>query len=272
MTSAELSYRSSIIHYYQGGTPGAPLLICFHGYGESGASFALLEKHLGGQFMICAPDLPFHGQTRWEEGLDCSPAQLLEILGLISGRPSLEGPGIILAGYSLGGRVALGIYALLPGQVRALLLVAPDGLRVNPWYRLATRTGWGNALFKWLMKQGRFFTGVVSLLGRSHLVNQSFYKFVRHYVNSERVRHELYVRWTTLRHFGPQRREIRELVRKHNTPVRLVYGEYDRIIPPASGRAFTEETAPFTTMTLLAAGHQLLQEKHAAQICALLKN
>ena len=61
-------YKNSQVSYYRFGT-GPQAAICFHGYGEDGKSYAFLEKYLGDRFSFYGIELPFHGDTDWQEGL-----------------------------------------------------------------------------------------------------------------------------------------------------------------------------------------------------------
>lgn len=256
-----VSFRSSSIHYSTWGR-GSRILFAFHGYGESAASFAFLEEALGKDFTIIAPDLPFHGKTQWkEEQLFLAPRDLLTLLEEIAaGLPGRE-TGWWLLGYSMGGRIALQLLELAPERVRRLVMLAPDGLKVNPWYWLATQTWPGNRLFRWTMKNPGWLFLLLRAGNRLRFVNPSLYKFAAHYIDDDRVRGDLYTRWTTMRGFTPHLGRITALIRLRKIPVALAYGSYDRIIPSRRGERFQQRTAPYCRLTLLPAGHQLLQPK-----------
>jgi pimeloyl-ACP methyl ester carboxylesterase len=78
MQTSFLPYRSSQVHYCWFGT-GQKLILCLHGYGESLESFQFLEKYIGKEYTLIAIDLPFHGKTQWNEGLQFSVADLVTI-------------------------------------------------------------------------------------------------------------------------------------------------------------------------------------------------
>ena len=250
----------SRIHYILWGT-GDRVLLCFHGYGESADSFAFLEEAVGEQFTILALDLPFHGKTEWRDGLFLDPRDLVTILqGIISGLPGRL-PDWWLLGYSMGGRVALQLLELVPEKVRRLVLLATDGLQMNPWYWLVTQTGPGNRLFHWTMKRPAWLFFLLRTGHALRLVNPSIYKFTAHYVDDERVRGNLYARWTTMRGFRPRLSKTGVLIRQHRIPVALLFGNYDRIIRWQRGERFRRRNTPFCQLVLLPAGHQLLQPK-----------
>ena len=261
MPGAYFHFGQSHVHYSCWGT-GEQLLLCFHGYGESAASFQFLAEALGGRFTILAIDLPFHGETQWRDGLYLDPADLLSILQqIVSGLPCGSSADWWLLGYSMGGRVALQLLELAPEKVRRLVLLATDGLQMNPWYWLATQTGPGNRLFRWTMKKPAWLFFLLRTGHVLRLVNPSIYKFTAHYVDDQRVRENLYARWTTMRGFRPDLDKVGALIRRHRIPVELLYGSYDRIIRWERGERFRRRNIPFCNLVLLSAGHQLLQAR-----------
>lgn len=285
-----IAYRSSRLHYYHWGR-GHKLLLCFHGYGESAGSFSLLAEPLGDEFTIVAIDMPLHGQTEWKEGLDFTVEQLVEVIDsilMIIDRPRTlpdasganadpYAPGTSLRtswhlmGYSMGGRIALTLLEAVPERIQKLVLIAPDGLVVNPWYWLATQTRPGRLLFWYTMYHPGWFLFMLKTGNKLKLVNPSVYKFVDNYIGQHEVRRELYTRWTTLRHFRPHLGKIKILVRQRQLPVRILYGKFDRIIREERGREFQKDIEPWCRLVVISAGHQLLQAQHLPTLLSLVK-
>ena len=257
------------IHYYKWGT-GDKLLICFHGYGESADSFSLLQAPLGHEFTILAIDLPFHGQTDWAAPVFTVEDLLAFIEGITAGMTTREG-GWWLMGYSMGGRIALSLLEKVPEKIHKLILLAPDGLIVNPWYWLATQTSPGRALFKWTMYHPGWFFFVLRTGNTLKLVNPSVYKFVAKYIGRRDIRVELYIRWTAFRKFRPRIAVIRSIIRRQQLPVRLLYGRFDRIIRVERGEQFCKGMEPMCQLTVLPAGHQLLHINYLDTLVSLLK-
>ena len=264
-----ISFRSSRLHYSCRGT-GPRVLFAFHGYGESGNSFDILEAPLGHDFTIVAIDLPFHGATEWREALYLAPADLLAVMEEIAlGLPGRSADWWLL-GYSMGGRVALQLLQLAPAKIRQLVLLATDGLQMNPWYWLVTQTAAGNRLFRWTMRHPHWLFFLLRSGHFLHLVNPSVYKFTSYYVDDPRTREKLYARWTTMRGFRPDLKIVGGFIRRYRIPVRLLYGSYDRIIRWERGERFRRLNEPFCELTLLPGGHQLLQPKFTEVIAKAL--
>src|SRR5438477_8590113 len=153
MQQLSLAYNSSVINYYVFGS-GAEVLFCLHGYGENGSSFSFLEKHLGVVYTIYAIDFPFHGATEWKEDQPFTIDDLIIILHSIQSKQSAM---FSLLAYSMGGRAAMHLLQQIPEKIKAVVLIAPDGLHVNFWYWFTTRTRFGNKAFAYTMKRPAWF-------------------------------------------------------------------------------------------------------------------
>ncbi|MCY0888518.1 MAG: 2-succinyl-6-hydroxy-2,4-cyclohexadiene-1-carboxylate synthase [Alicyclobacillaceae bacterium] len=99
---------------------GPPLLL-LHGFSLSGEIFSYLASSLGAQYRLIAPDLLGHGETgspirlaRYGTG-----EQVADLVELLS---SLEASPAFVAGYSMGGRIALSLAMMAPWTVRKLVI------------------------------------------------------------------------------------------------------------------------------------------------------
>jgi pimeloyl-ACP methyl ester carboxylesterase len=168
--------------------------------------------------------------------------------------------------------MALSLYQEIPSEVKKLVLFAPDGLKVNFWYWLATQTWAGNRVFALTMKYPGWFLGMLRILNALKLVNASIFKFVNYYIGDKVVRDLLYKRWTTLRHIKPDIELIKEQVKEHKTPVKLVYGKHDRIILSSVGERFRKGIEGNSELFILHSGHKVLHEKHIEEILPILNS
>lgn len=260
-----LAYKASLIHYYVFGK-GAKTLFCFHGYGENGYSFAFLQKRLGDDFTLYAIDFPFHGKTQWNEEAPFTPDDLIAIIKLIH----FTNTKFSLLAYSMGGRVAMHLIEKMPDEIEMAALVAPDGLHQNIWYRLTTQTHLGNKAFAYTMKNPGWFFKTVNAIARLKLLNKSIIKFMHYYLDEEKERMLLYKRWTFMRKFKPSLWHIKHLCERYPVQLNFLFGEYDRII--LSKRAGIFKNAKNINITIIHAGHQLMKEKYANEIAALLNH
>lgn len=263
-----LRYKNSDIAWYRFGS-GPRVVLCFHGYGEDARNYAFMAKHTVDLFSFIAIDLPFHGQTNWTDG-DFTPKDLQQIVEEIllkeTLKPQTSNPKLSIIGFSLGGRMALRLYQDMHTEIGKLVLLAPDGLKVNRWYWLATQTWAGNRLFAFTMKKPAWFFSLLKLLNKLGWVNSSIFKFVNYYIGDANARRLLYTRWTTLKKITPHLPTIKKQIAATATPVRLLYGQHDRIILPSVGEKFRKGIEAQSTLRVIASGHQVLHEKHAKDI------
>lgn len=269
MQTAFVSFKTSQVHYSYGGN-GNNVLLCLHGYGETEHSYHFLEKYLPAGFRIIAVDLPFHGKTQWKEEKEFTVRQLIAIVDVIFEALSISGTSFTLLGFSMGGRMALSILQAIPHRVNKMILLAPDGLKVNFWYWLATQTSIGHGLFRFTMKYPGWFFSLLKAGNALRLINPSVYKFTRHYVDNGTLRRQLFQRWSGLRKIKPRLESIKVKIANHKMPVVLVYGKYDRIIRHERGSKFSKGIETYCKLIITESGHQVLQEKNAALIIGLL--
>lgn len=265
MKPSFLRYRSSDIAYLKAGS-GPKLTVCFHGFLEDASGFLALAEHLPDHTLI-AFDLPFHGRTNWHEGLRLSVPEWVDIIAQC---PEIGGRDYGIIGYSMGGKMALSVYQARPERVPFLWLIAPDGLKHDPWHHFATRTTIGHAIMRYNLRNPRGFMRLLDLLEKTRVINGSIAKFVRYYMQDEAMREKVYQTWMTFRDFRPDADDIRDQIQRHSTPVSMVFGRYDKLCPAARGKAFAKGMSPLVRMKTLQAGHLLMRPHHLQDVAKAL--
>lgn len=261
MKPSWIHYRSSDIAYMKAGS-GPQLTVCFHGFLEDATSFISLAEYLPEHTLI-AFDLPFHGRTSWREGMNLGIKEWIEIIALC---PEIGNNDYGIVGYSMGGKIALSVYQARPERVPFLWLIAPDGLKPDPWHHFATRTSIGHAIMKYNLRNPGSFMRLLDFLERTRVVNGSIAKFVRYYMQDESMREKVYQTWMTFRDFRPDTDNIRSQIRRYKTKVSMVFGRYDKLCPAARGRTFSEGMSPLVKMKTLHAGHLLMRTHHMLEV------
>lgn len=252
-----LLYKNSAISYYTIGN-GVQKLICVHGYGESAESYMQLALQLQFAYTIICIELPYHGKTLWKEHVAFTPQNLTEIIECIT---PVEFQKVTICGYSLGGRIALGLFEIIPHKIEKVILFATDGLHKNFWYWFATQTFIGRKLFAFTMQKPKWFFGLMNIGVKIGILNKSIHKFAMHYLGDAEQRNLLYKRWTGLRKFNPGKASLISSIKKNNVQLHLFFGRYDRIIQFKTGRQFAKQAPECIKVTVLQAGHQLLKDK-----------
>src|SRR5687767_5816999 len=146
-----IEYQNSLFHYHYADR-GHRLIVCFHGYDEDGQSFRILKDVIPAGYSLLAVDLPHHGKTRWESAGRFNAELLWQLILEIAKKHGRLLSKIDLAGYSMGGRIALSLLDHQPDHIDRMILMAPDGLKKNVWYSLATGTSIGRKIFEMTVK------------------------------------------------------------------------------------------------------------------------
>ncbi|MDQ0105724.1 Pimeloyl-ACP methyl ester carboxylesterase [Chitinophaga terrae (ex Kim and Jung 2007)] len=264
MSDFYLPYLNSVFHGIVDGS-GKDLLICLHGFGESAAHFASLATTLGDVFTIVALDMPLHGQTLWHENRVFRKDDLQAVIDAVLKQFNFT--RFSLLGYSMGGRLSLCVVELMPEKIDRLVLAAADGLKNNPWHMFVTQTSVGNWLFKYNTYHPALFFALLNTWKRLGLLNQSVYKFALHRMNEPVKRELVYNVWTNLRRMMPDKKHCKQLLARYNVFTLLVFGKYDRVIPPVLGSRFLDGTFP-SRLVVLDKGHQLI----SAELGLIIKN
>jgi len=174
-SESKIKHNAMDLHYHQYGS-GVKIFIAFHGFGQTGASFKEVADALGEEVTLYSFDLPFHGASEWKAGE--RPLSKNDWEGIL--RKFLEEKAIkkfTLMGFSLGGKLALATIELFPTYIDSVVLIAPDGIRTNFWYALATYPSALRRYFKSLIvKPGSFFK-TLAVLKHFRLMDKGVIKF-----------------------------------------------------------------------------------------------
>jgi 2-succinyl-6-hydroxy-2,4-cyclohexadiene-1-carboxylate synthase len=109
----------------------APALILLHGFTNTGRSWDPVIAALGERYRAIAPDIRGHGEASGREPVT-REGVIEDTAGLV------DGP-FTLAGYSMGGRIALHVALALPERVQRLALVGASPGIADPAERAARR-------------------------------------------------------------------------------------------------------------------------------------
>jgi len=103
--SMHVSVNGLDLHYLDWGNPGAPPLVCVHGYTSSAQAFNALARHFHDRFHIVAPDVRGHGESPWSsDGAYQYRDQVSDLAGFVD---QLGLARFTLIGTSMGGIIAM---------------------------------------------------------------------------------------------------------------------------------------------------------------------
>lgn len=233
--SGFISLEQGALHYLKMGT-GKRLLIAFHGYGNEAAIFTPFIKYLEEDFTIYSIDLPHHGKSKWKKHL---PLEIRDLTNLVKQlRKETEVKQVSLMGYSMGGRVCLTIIEHMPKLIDRVLLIAPDGLVFSPLYYFVTENFIGKRIFRHFLTKPKGYMRFIDKMREKKWIDESRYKFVSWYLQSEKDRDFLLRVWPGLRKIVPDLKKLKTLINEYAIPMHIFMGAYDRVIPVANAERF----------------------------------
>jgi pimeloyl-ACP methyl ester carboxylesterase len=223
-----------------------PAILFIHGTGGSGKVWFNQMRRFESQYRVIAPDLPGYGRTPLPESIrsnDDYPEFLLAMMDVLGISKA------VLVGNSMGGRVALQLALDHADRVAGLVLVNSSGLKLPD-----------------------LPTANVRDLSPAEFASRLFYRtpdrpssraaLAERFVDSpeQQQARETMLRLTA----GPLRKDMQGRLSEIQVPTLVIWGEGDRIIPPAYGEAFASAIPDAKLAVIPRAGHVPMLERPGA--------
>jgi pimeloyl-ACP methyl ester carboxylesterase len=251
---------------------GAPLLL-LHGVGDNALDWRWVMSTLARNHQIYAPDLPGSGASAKPAADRYSPAFFEQFVGAFLDALGAERAAVV--GNSAGGLAGLRFALSEPERVTALGLVASAGLgrKVSPALRSLSLPGYGGMAVTW----GRRRPGAAQrALGRSALLFAHPWRVPRKWLKEQyrlaRLPGFLKAQLATVRAqvgIRGQREVLLDRLPDLQTPVLVVWGERDRVLPPSQAHeAITR--LPNGSLELMPNCGHLPQVEHPDRFAAVL--
>jgi pimeloyl-[acyl-carrier protein] methyl ester esterase len=230
---------------YRESRGSGPDLVLWHGWGMNLRVFDPLVDRLAAHFRVTSVDLPGHGRSPSQSrDLETAMPELLATLP----------DGCVLAGWSLGGLLAMRAAARAPGRIGALIL-----LHSTP--KFVTTADWPHGVAGSLLQKfaqslhtapEQTVTDFIDLQVRGSrdaaMVLQQLRTSLREQGHAQPE--ALNAGLEMLRHA-----DLRECATQISLPTLIVAGQYDRVTPPAAAHVLGEIMPDARVEELPRAGH-----------------
>ena len=169
---------------------GNKIMLLFHGYGQDCHCWGVIEENLKEEYTFFCFDLPFHGETMignpTKNSLEISLKEFLKQNNITD---------FSVLGFSLGARLALFCAEISPQNIQHIFLLAPDGIKNNFWFNLATRFWFSNALFSAFLAHQKLFMKFGKILTTIGLLDNAVLNFVQNQTNSQEKLKKIHQTW-----------------------------------------------------------------------------
>lgn len=234
-------------------------VVAFHGFGRTGADFAILEPFIGERCIIHAFDLPFHGNSPSPTDRVDRPIGPEELAAFFTAFADVvSAPRITVMGYSLGGRIALSLLERMPQRIAKAFLIAPDGLKHRPWYRGLAGSSPGRAVYAHFIDHPGPVHALIHGLRATRLLGDRMHRFLIGQSDTREKRQLMRDIWLTFRAVEPELPVVARNASAHGINIQLVFGERDRVIKPAFGEALRQLAPAQVDIQRIPTGHVLL--------------
>ncbi|GAA4468029.1 hypothetical protein GCM10023189_52640 [Nibrella saemangeumensis] len=259
-----ITYQSFQLAYRQVGY-GPAILLAFHGIGQDSGCFLPLADTIGQQFTIYSFDLFFHGASPGpaSEEFVLTKTDWTRIVSEFLKEKSISRFSVM--GFSMGGKFALVIAEAFADRLDQLILLAPDGITISPWYKLATGTALGRALFRYFIDHMPLFSRAGRGLAALGLVDRSVLRFVQSTLSTVDQRERVYRSWVGFRKLKVKLDTLAHTLNHHAVRIRFFVGCFDRVLPVHFTKPLTRRLHTYE-LIMLKTGHHRLIEKAATAI------
>jgi pimeloyl-ACP methyl ester carboxylesterase len=244
---------------------GGKNLLLFHGFGQDHSVFISIANALSDQYTCYLFDIYFHGKSHWPA--DEKPLEKEEwkrIIGNILLSNNIS--DFNLFGYSMGAKFAFATLEAFPGQVKELLLVAPDGIKTSTWYSLATYPTVMRKFFKSMINHHSRFLGIARALSQLRLMDRGLIRFAELQMNTEERRKRVYFSWVVFRHLSFDMKSIASLLNQYSVKLVVVVGRYDKVIRPENMNRLLQHTRQYRFVVLDGGHNNLTSDPAVVQI------
>lgn len=251
------------LHYKQYGA-GKKIILAFHGFGQTGNVFESIASSQIKAATVFSFDLFYHGQSFWHNGdQPLSRKYWRDIIDAFLKEKGIERYSLL--GFSLGGKFVLATLEAFPGKVDEIILIAPDGIKTNIWYSLATYPLFFRQYFKSLIVRPASFFQLIHLMKRLNIMDRGILKFAGTQMNTIKSRRRVYYAWVVFRKFQFDMAQIAAIINENDIRLTMYLGEYDKIIIKKNMNALLKHLDHYE-LHLLKTGHNALIKEVAEHL------
>ena len=207
---------------------GKKKLLAFHGFGQDGSAFLTLATQ-NPDVTVYAFDLPYHGGTKVSGKVAfLTSDHVITLIDKLIKAENLQTFSII--GFSIGAKFCIPIIERYFGRIKGSWLVAPDGLKANSWYRMATFNSMAIDLFRFVLDNPKIISRMGKIVTNLGLLKSPLLQFAERSLNTKQKRDQVFDTWVILRKLTWDSKALKSIINKKGEKVIVVLAEQDFVI------------------------------------------
>ncbi|MEZ4826182.1 MAG: alpha/beta hydrolase [Bacteroidia bacterium] len=236
---------------------GDHVLVCFHGYLQNRHFLDPVFGSIPPGWQIVSVDLPCFGGSRWKSPMSMDASFFISLMENLESVFTAQHWHFL--GFSMGGKMAMAMHLYTKAKEETVILIAPDGIRSNPWHRLIASTFPGSFLFELVSRFPQPFIRIASFLNRKRILDKISYRvFIRNFGSKQAIK----AFRTYLLVYGQIRFSLKELAKLQAAkPVEwyIIWGREDRVMSPGHAKRLTKKI-PQAQIIVPEGGHMIISD------------
>ncbi|MDI9882619.1 alpha/beta hydrolase [Flectobacillus longus] len=246
-----------MLNYHKIGN-GSKILLAFHGIGQDFSCFMNFAEAFSERYTTFLFDLPFHGTHIHQEPFIITKQLWQDILIQFFEKEKIQDFDVI--GFSIGGRFALATFEAFADRINHITLLAPDGIKINPLYKLATGCKAGKWIFKRVISSHSALLKIGIILHKLGVVSKSTVRMANFMLDTPLKQKQIYYAWIGFKELQFDIPRLINLAQQSKSDFSFFVGKYDQLLPPKQILPLSKGLPKQQTI-VLNTGHSRLIEK-----------
>lgn len=254
-----IEYQDWKLAYKKTGKSLPPLLL-FPGFGQTHKAFEPLVDVIKEHYTCYSFDLFYHGESTAPKDQPLEISTWKKIFQLFLKEEQLE--KFSIGGFSIGGKYILPIIPEHAAMISQIIFIAPDGIKTNIWYKLATYPAPFRRFFRSMIRYPQRFYVISRALRRLGIIDKRLSFFVEKQMQSPTQRSKIYDTWAGIRKIKIKTRDLKRVIIKNQISTIIFLAKEDKIIPVKPFIRFCKKI-PTCKIKIFNCGHYELIKKTA---------
>jgi pimeloyl-ACP methyl ester carboxylesterase len=244
------------LHYLKNGS-GNAIWLTFHGFGQDHVSFTPVVEILSEHNTVYSFDIFFHGKSHYKHKNPINKKEWTAAMEDFLDTHKIK--KFSLAGFSIGCRLIIPLIEAFPSHVEKAVFIAPDGIKDNLWYKMATMPLFRD-YFKYTIFRPKAFLLLLKIFDKYKMLDKSLIKLAINQTRERSQRWRIYKTWTNFRKLKVKSQLLGKILNENRIPSIMVLSSNDNIVGQKSLQTFIDSLNDCRIIVLDVPHHKLIEK------------